>query len=145
MEVTPFMETEFKFTTKPEFVKRNGVTILGLYPDEGLVRKMIKSHHVLRRPPGLTIDASAYASHVEGKTDWTIVFDISDGRRFWITVPEFDRHRKWINRGQGEQHCIEFKYLHRGGDLGLPFNDNLPNQSAKRKGSQLQFNFEGQS
>ena len=114
------MSVEFHFNTNPQFVKRNGVTILGLYANEKLARKMIKDYQVLRRPPGLTIDAEAYDANVAGKTDWSIVFDISDGRRYFITVPEFDRHKRFIDRGQGLQWLIEFKYLHRDGDDG-PF------------------------
>jgi hypothetical protein len=124
-------------------VKRNRHTILGLYPEEKLARKMTKSYQVLRRPPGLTVDADAYDTNVAGKADWTVVFEISDGCRYWIPVPEFERNKKFIDRGQGLQYCIEFKYLHRDGQLDNAFNDNLLNRPAKPQSPQLAFNFGG--
>jgi hypothetical protein len=106
------------FSTKPEFVRRQGRKILGLYPKEKLARKMTLSNHVLRRPPGLTIDAGAYNLHIANNLDWKVIFEIDDGRSYWITVPEFNQHKQWIDRGQGPQYVIQFKYLHRDGDNG---------------------------
>jgi hypothetical protein len=109
--------TENYFITKPTFIKRNNRKILGLYPVEKLARKMTKSKHILQRPPGLTIDAETYDLHLSDKADWTIIFEIDDGSHYWITVPEFNLHKQWINRGQGSQYVIQFKYLHRD-DVG---------------------------
>jgi hypothetical protein len=135
------MFAEFHFNTKPQFVKRKGVTILGLYSTEKLARKMTKSNQVLRRPPGLTIDAEAYGTNVAGKADWYMVFDISDGRRYWITVPEFDLNKKLIDRGQGQQWVIEFRYLHRD-DEDIDDLD-IPVIGGKSKSPQLSFSFGG--
>jgi len=137
------MSVEFHFNTKPQFVKRNNVTILGLYTEEKLARKMTKSYQVLRRPPGLTIDACAYDANVAGKDDWTIVFDISDSRRFWIPVTDFERYRKPIDRGQGQQYVIEFKYLHRDNELNDANITNPINPPDRPKTPQLAFNFGG--
>ncbi|MGA2367896.1 MAG: hypothetical protein ABSF74_04930 [Dehalococcoidia bacterium] len=134
---------KFHFNTKPQFIKRNRHTILGIYPKEKLARKMTKSHQVLRRPPGLTIDAEAYDANVVGKVDWTIIFDISDGRRFWIAVPEFDRYKRFIDRGQGPQLLIEFKYLHRDNELNDANITNPVNLPDKPETPQLAFNFGG--
>ena len=112
--------TKDNFTTKPTFVKRNNRKILGLYHDEKLARKITQAKHILQRPPGLTIDAETYDLNLANKDGWTVIFEIDDGRRYWITVPEFDLHKQWINRGQGPQWVIEFKYLHRDDNSG-PF------------------------
>ncbi len=108
------------FATNAILVKRNNHKILGLYPEEKLARKMTQAKHVLQRPPGLTIDAETYNQHLADKDDWRIIFEIDDGRGYWITVPEFNQRKRWINRGQGPQYVIEFKYLHHDGDTG-PF------------------------
>jgi len=134
---------KFYFNTTPQLFKRNRHTILGVYPEEKLVRKMTKDSQVLRRPPGLTIDAEAYDANAAGKVDWSIVFDVADGRRYWITVLEFDRHKKFIDRGQGPQWLIEFKYLRRDGDSDHPFNDDVYDPTVEPKTPQLAFNFGG--
>ena len=104
------------FTTKPTFVKRDNRKILGLYPKEKLARKMTQANHVLQRPHGLTTDAGAYDLYIANNLDWKVIFEIDDGRSYWITVPEFNQHKLWIDRGQGPQYVIQFKYLHRDGD-----------------------------
>ena len=110
--------TKDNFNTKATLIKRNGRKILGLYPIEKLARKMTQAKHVLQRPPGLTIDAATYDQHLAVKDDWTIVFEIDDGRLYWISVPEFNQHKLWISRGRGPQWVIQFKYLHRDGEDG---------------------------
>jgi len=114
------------FTTPVTFVKMGGRKILGLYPEEKLARKMTQAKHVLKRPPGLTIDAKAYDQHLADKDDWKIIFEIDDGRRYWITVPEFNEHKKWISRGRGDQYVSQFKYLHRDGDDGIETSSYRP-------------------
>jgi hypothetical protein len=134
------MITNTQFSTPATLVKRNRITILGLYTEEKLARKMTKSHHILQRPPGLTIDAEAYNQHLADKDDWTIIFEIDDGRRFWVTVPEFNLHKRWISRGQGDQYVIQFKYLHRDDDTSaaiLSSGTGNPAQPDKPKYLQL--------
>ena len=110
--------TNTQFNTKPTLIKRSGRKILGLYPAEKLARKMTQANHVLHRPAGLTIDAGAYNLYIASNLDWKVVFEINDGRSYWISVPEFNQHKLWIDRGQGPQYVIQFKYLHLDGDSG---------------------------
>ena len=134
------MPVNCNFTTNPTFVKRDNRKILGLYPEEKLARKMTQAKHVLHRPPGLTIDAETYNLHLADKDDWRIIFEIDDGRRYWITVPEFNLHKQWISRGQGPQWVIQFKHLHRDDDSG-PFTSSCsggtPFMADKPKAPQL--------
>jgi len=132
--------TKSYFNTKPEFVRRQGRKILGLYLEEKLARKMTQTNHVLKRPPGLTIDAGAYDLHIASNLDWKVIFDIDDGRRYWITVPKFNQHKLWIDRGQGPQYVIQFKHLHREGDSGSSIDygsANPPIKLDKPRSSQL--------
>jgi len=102
------------FTTKPILIKRNNRKILGLYPEEKLVRKMVKAGHVVRIPePSFTIDAETYDREVSANLDWCIVFNVDDGRRYIISVPHFNQHKVFMNRGRGDQWRIPLKRLTR--------------------------------
>lgn len=129
------------FITKPTLVKRNGVTILGLYPDEKLARKMTKANHVLRVPrAGLTIDAETYEKELSNKYDWSVIFEIDDGRHFCITVPEFNQRKHYIDRGQGKQVVVDLVDLHHDVDcrpLTTASNYNNFSQPAKPPSPQL--------
>ena len=115
---------EFHFNTKSQLIKRKGHTILGLYHAEKLARKMTQAKHVLRLPrAGLTIDAETYERELANKIDWRIIFEIDDGRRFSITVPEFNQRKHYIDRGQGKQVVIDLVDLHRDDDNG-PFTSS---------------------
>jgi hypothetical protein len=132
--------TNTNFSTKPKFVRRQGRKILGFYPEEKLARKMTQANHILQRPPGLTIDAGAYDLHIASNLDWKVIFEIDDGRSYWITVPEFNQHKLWIDRGQGPQYVIQFKHLHRDGDSGSSIDygsTNPPIKPDKPRSSQL--------
>ena len=115
------MPVDVDFNTKPEFVRRQGRKILGPYPEEKLARKMVQAGHVIRIPePSYTIDAETYDHELASRLDWNIIFDIDDGRRYWIAVPEFNQRKVFLDRGRGPQWRIAIKYLHRDDDSG-PF------------------------
>jgi len=102
------------FTTSPQLIKRNRVTILGLYPEEKLVRKMVKAGHVVRIPePSFTIDAETYDREVSVNLEWRIIFCVDDGRRYLISVPDFNQYKSYMNRGRGDQWRIPLKRLTR--------------------------------
>jgi hypothetical protein len=133
--------TDTYFNTNPILIKRQGRKILGLYPAEKLARKMTKASHVLRVPrPGLSIDAETYNLHLADKDDWHIIFEIDDGRRFWITVPEFNQRKHYIDRGQGKQVVIDLIDLHRDDDDGsscVSLKDATPAPVKSSKSQQL--------
>ena len=143
------MPVDIKFTTKPQLIKRNGRKILGIYPQEKLARKITQVKHVVRVPqPSLTIDAVTYDRELANKLDWCIIFEIDDGRQYWITIPEFNQYKKFLDRGQGAQWRIEINRLHCDGDDAGRFTNtsytNTPVKSPEKpKTPQLGFNLGG--
>jgi len=74
----------------------------------------VKAGHVVRIPePSFTIDAETYDREVSSNLDWCIVFDVDDGRRYIISVPHFNQHKVFMNRGRGDQWRIPLKRLTR--------------------------------
>lgn len=104
---------------------------------------MTKSTQTLRKPAGLTIDKTLY-DQLRGQADY-VYFEISDGRNYYIETALLDQIVTIINRGQGVQLAIRYKYLHHLNENGNDEDDRHTYDTLKSpyspKTPQLAFNF----
>lgn len=72
------------------------------------------SKHLLRKPPAIAIDASAFSSLIKQDIVLIQVLDVDTQVLYSISMNDFMQNHKTLNRGFGEQLYVELKYWSKG-------------------------------
>ena len=72
-----------------------------------IFRKTIKgSLHLLRKPPAIAIDATAYEHEISKTHQYIEVFDTDTNNLYISSIENFNKHKGLLDRGHGRQYYL---------------------------------------